>query len=110
MNGKWYVHLKQVINGMTVAFSSIDLRINDRAQVFSYGVEYFETDDVSLEPKINFNEAYANESITHPDSKSYITDNNKPELFAFPIYKNGKYTIEAAYRTEYNYENNDYWR
>jgi len=108
VNGKWYVHLKQVINGMTVAFSSIDLRINDRAQVFSYGVEYFETDDVSLEPKINFNEAYANESITHPDSKSYITDNNKPELFAFPIYKNGKYTIEAAYRTEYNYENNDY--
>ncbi len=106
--GKWYVHLKQEINGLPVAFSGIELKVNKNAQIFSYGVEYYETKKVDLTPIISFNQAYKLETQINPEVSLLMNDNSSGELYAFPIYENGSYRIEAAYRAEYNVDNNEY--
>lgn len=106
--GKWYVHLKQEINGLLVAFSGIELKVNKNAQIFSYGVEYYETKNVDLDPRISFNQAYLFETKQVPDEKFFMNDDKSGNLYAFPIYENGSYRIEAAYRAEYTVDNIEY--
>ncbi len=106
--GKWYVHMKQEINGLLVAFSGIELKVNKNAQIFSYGVEYYETKKVDLIPQIGFKQAYQLETKQSP-KENLIMDNDKSgKLYAFPIYENGSYKIVAAYRAEYKVDNKDY--
>lgn len=108
VNGKWYVHLHQVVNGLTVALSDIELKVNDKAQIFSYGVEYFETFKNDLDPKIDFNNIQSKEASIHSDTKLVFNETKSGKLYAFPIYENGKYHLEAAYLAEYNYDNDNY--
>ena len=83
VNGKWYVHLKQVTKGLTVIFSNIELRVNNSAQVFAYGVEYFEVDKAELIPQISFNEAYSKEALNISNTESVLQESKSGELFAF---------------------------
>ena len=108
VQGKWYVHLKQEINGLSVAFSGIELKVNNNAQIFSYGVEYYDTKNLELTPLIGFSQAYQLETKQSPDIKFLANDDKSGELYAFPIYENGGYRIVAAYRAEYNVDNKDY--
>ncbi|PKL79588.1 MAG: hypothetical protein CVV25_07500 [Ignavibacteriae bacterium HGW-Ignavibacteriae-4] len=106
--GKWYVHLKQEINGLSVVFSGIELKVNKNAQVFSYGVEYYETNNVDLTPRVGFNQAYEMETKLSPKDNQIMDNAKSGELYAFPMYENGSYRIEAAYRAEYKVDNKDY--
>ena len=108
INGKWYVHLKQKINNLLVAFSGIELKINNKAQIFSYGVEYYDTKEIDLNPRISFDKAYLFETKLNPNEKFFMNSENSGELYAFPIYENGSYRLEAAYRAEYKIDNRDY--
>jgi len=108
INGKWYVHLKQVINGLTVAFSGIELKVNKNAQIFSYGVEYYDTKEVDLDPRISFDKAYLFETKQVTDESFLMNNEKSGDLYAFPIYENGSYRIEAAYRAEYTVDNIEY--
>ncbi|MER3328218.1 MAG: hypothetical protein RIF34_01480, partial [Candidatus Kapaibacterium sp.] len=108
VQGKWYVHLKQEINGLSVAFSGIELKVNKKAQIFSYGVEYYETKNIDLDPRISFDNAYLFETKQVPDEKFFMDNDKSGKLYAFPIYENGSYRIEAAYRAEYTVDNIDY--
>lgn len=106
--GKWYVHLKQEVNGLSVVFSGIELKVNKNAQVFSYGVEYYDAKNVDLTPLIGFDDAYAMETKQSPNEKFFMNNDKSGNLYAFPIYENGSYRIEAAYRAEYKVDNKDY--
>lgn len=106
--GKWYVHLKQVVDGMIVAFSGIELKINQNAQIFSYGVEYYETEMIDLIPQIEFSQAYQLESNQNPKENKVMNNEKSGDLYAFPILENGKYRLEAAYRAEYKVDNIEY--
>lgn len=108
VNGKWYVHLHQVVNGLTVALSEIELKVNDRAQVFSYGVEYFDSQNNKLDPRLDFNTVQSKEASINSGNKLVFNESKSGKLYAFPVYDNGVYRLEAAYLAEYNYENNDY--
>lgn len=108
VQGKWYVHLKQKINGLLVAFSGIELKVNKNAQIFSYGVEYYDTKNVDLAPRIGFNQAYQIETKQNPKENLIMNNDKSGNLYAFPIYENGSYRIEAAYRAEYTVDNKEY--
>ncbi len=110
--GKWYVHLSQVVDGLNVVFSSVDLRINNNAQVFSYGIEYYDVSDTKLEPQLKYEQAVQKEAVlamSEVDVKNnkhsvVLNSERSGEIYAFPVYKNGKYILEAAYRAEYTEE------
>jgi hypothetical protein len=100
VNNKWYVHYKQMIDNKIVVFSNIELRINSNGEIFSYGIEYFDGNDINLENNVSLSEAIEHEKgITKQQLK--FDSQSSEDQYIFPIYQDGTYKFENAYRISY---------
>ncbi|MEI6090842.1 MAG: T9SS type A sorting domain-containing protein [bacterium] len=104
--GKWFVRFVQQDQGAEVLFSEVELRINDKAEVFAFRVHYFNNIDIFPTPTITPKSALALASAgiaTSKVSSNILLSDQKVDdkLFVLPIYKNGKLSYKLAYKSEF---------
>jgi Zn-dependent metalloprotease len=105
INRKWYVTYKQVKENIDVLFSEVELRIFDNGKVMSFGSDFYNDIEISLEPSIGLEEAKSN-AIKYLEFTSGIDKvHGSGKLYILPLKKDKMIFHHLVYHIEVSISN-----
>jgi hypothetical protein len=108
VNGKWYVSFTQNYQDKAVLHSEVELRISEDANVFAFGVSFYNDIDLNPTPSISYNKAVEN-SIADFETKSknkvsMLSNDDAGKSFILPIKNGDKVDYKLVYDVKFRSE------
>ncbi len=102
VNGKWYVSFRQQYQHKTVLYSEVELRISENANVFAFGVSYYNGIELNHTPSIAYDQAVG-KSVEAFETKgknkvSLLSNDNAGKAYILPL----KYKDKVDYKLVYD--------
>jgi len=98
-NNRWYVSYRQMVKGIEVLHSEVELRIFRNGKVMAFGSDYYQGVNVSTTPSITLENALRQAKAGLTFNKTTDSVEGDGTIYILPLEKNGRVNYHLVYLT-----------